>query len=97
MRFFFNHTVLGPSYLSYLTQNEARCDPRGRFRGRRMCLQLRLLGLALPVEPLELRARLLGDVLDEVVDLAAALVGDGLLLALGQPVDCGESLWMVVH
>ena len=67
------------------------------FEGRRMCLQLRLLGLALPVEPLELFARLLGDVLDEVVDLAATLVGDGLLLALGQPVDCGESLWMVVH
>ena len=62
-----------------------------------MCLQLRLLSLALPVEPLELFARLLGDVFDEVVDLAAALVGDGLLLALGQPVDGGESLWKVVH
>ena len=71
--------------------------PRPFFEGRMMCLQLRLLGLALPVEPLELLARLLGDVLDEVVDLAAALVGDGLLLALGQPVDCGESLWKVVH
>ena len=97
MRSFFNHTVLGPSYLSYLTQNEARCDPRGRFGRTEDVLQLRLLGLALPVEPLELRARLLGDILDEVVDLAAALVGDGLLLALGQPVDGGESLWKVVH
>jgi hypothetical protein len=54
-------------------------------------LQFSFLLAALSVVLVELVGGLLRDELDEVGDLSAAVVGDGLLCVLRQPEDCGES------
>lgn len=63
------------------------------------CLQLllgRLYGLAAAIVSLERLGRVLGDVGDEVVELAAALVLDRAVLgALGHPEEGREALYLV--
>jgi len=55
-------------------------------------LELGLLGLAAAVEALQFCGRLLGDVLQEVIDLATSVVAHWLVLGvLGKPEQCGEA------
>ena len=55
-------------------------------------LQLHLLLHALPAPALQLVRGVLGDILDEVVELPATVVVGDLLGALGQPEEGGEAL-----
>jgi len=68
---------------------------------RNKMLQFSFLLAALSVVLVELVGGLLRDELDEVGDLSAAVVGDGLLCVLRQPEDGGESpdieTWGVIY